>query len=195
MIEPETLVERTASIILAAGGGTRFEGVDHKLLAPLRGYPVVAHAVGHALDAGLAQTIVVQGATDLSDLMPDTVTLLHNPRWDEGIATSLALGIAAADARGFDAVVVGLGDQPFIPPSAWRAVATASIEARIAVATYESRRRNPVRLTRPIWSMLPSTGDEGARALMRERPELVVEVACDGEPVDIDTQADLRRWN
>jgi hypothetical protein len=30
---------------------------------------------------------------------------------------------------------------------------------------------------------------------MRERPEIVAEVPCDGEAVDIDTWEDLLRWS
>ena len=120
------------------------------------------------------------------------MTVVANERWREGQASSLQAGIAAADARGHDAVVVGLGDQPLVPAAAWRAVADA--DAPIATATFDGRRRTPTRLSRAVWPLLPVEGDEGARVLMRSRPDLVVEIACEGEPADVDTLEDLARW-
>jgi CTP:molybdopterin cytidylyltransferase MocA len=181
----------TLAVVLAAGGGSRFAGPQHKLLAPLLEGSVGRVAVERALAAGLDGTLVVVGATELD--LPSGAVVVTNPRWREGIATSLQVAIDHARDAGAEAVVVGLADQPFIEPATWRAVAASS--SPIAVATYAGRRGNPVRLGRRIWPDLPRTGDEGARALMRARPELVAEVPCAGNPADIDTIEDLRAWN
>ena len=186
----------TAAVILAAGAGSRFRpGPDgtHKLLAPFRGHPVVWWAVTNAAAAGLDATWVVTGSVDLSGALPAGVLEIRNEGWAGGQATSLQRAVAEARATGLEALVVGLGDQPLIPAEAWRAVAASA--ADIAVATYDGRRRNPVRLAARVWELLAPAGDEGARSLMRQRPDLVEEVPCRGEPVDIDTREDLHRWN
>ena len=183
----------TAAVVLAAGGGTRFRGATHKLLAEVRGRPVVAWAVGAALAAGLDATAVVVGAIDLTAALPPGVTVLDNPSWADGQATSLQAAVRWAGEAGHDAVVVGLGDQPFVSPGAWRAVAAS--DAPVAVATYGGLRRNPVRLARSVWPLLPVTGDEGARAVFAGRDVQVREVACDGDPADVDTVEDLEAWS
>jgi CTP:molybdopterin cytidylyltransferase MocA len=145
----------------------------------------------------LDQTWVVAGAVDLAlaGVVPPGVTVLRNDQWRDGQATSLQVAVAAARAvPEIESLVVGLGDQPLVAPAAWRAVASSQGRP-IAVATYCGDRRNPVRIDRECWDLLPTAGDEGARLLVRERPELVMEVAVDamGDPVDIDTVADLER--
>ncbi len=181
----------TAAVLLAAGGGSRFSGPTHKLLAPWRGRTVFEWSLASVLAAGLDETIVVARDATLWSLVPPGVTRLLNARWAEGMATSLGVAVAHAQEVGHDAVVVGLADQPLVTPAAWRAVAAAT-ERPVAVATYDGRRRNPVRLQRVVWSLLPETGDEGARSVIRVRPDLVTEVPCSGDPADVDTVDDLR---
>jgi CTP:molybdopterin cytidylyltransferase MocA len=182
------------AVLLAAGGGTRFAGPTHKLLADLHGLPVYRRALDHVLGAAFDHVVVVTGAAEL-DVDESTVTAVHNARWTDGQASSLQVGLAAASAFGSESAVIGLADQPCVPASAWRAVADFASAAPIVVATYNGHRGpNPVRLHRRVWSELPLVGDEGARSLMRLHAEWVAEVACEGSSADIDTLEDLGQW-
>ncbi len=119
---------RTMGVLLAAGGGTRFRAADgsHKLLAELRGVPLWRHSLDHLLAAGFEHNVVITGAATLSGLADTNAQVAHNGAWASGQASSLQMAIAAARAAGVDAIVVGLADQPFVPPEAWRAVADAA---------------------------------------------------------------------
>ena len=181
----------TCAVLLAAGQGSRFIGSSHKLVSPLRGRPLYTWALDSIEAAGFAHVVVVTGCVELD--LPQWVVRAHNPHWNEGQATSLQCGIAAAQALGATAVVVGLADQPFVTAQAWRAMALA--DTPIAVATYAGARGNPVRLDRSIWSLLATEGDHGARSLLSQRPDLVGEVACTGNSADIDTMEELQQWN
>lgn len=180
-----------AAVVLAAGGGSRFGnagGGVPKLLAPFRGKPLVYVAVEAASGAGLDETIVVWGAVDLRPALPDTVTSLCNTQWRSGLATSLGTALAWCAAQGHDAVVVGLGDAPLVPTSAWRAVARST--APLAVATFSGRRHPPVRIERGLWNDVPRSGDVGARMLWRSGTP-VLEVHCQGSPRDVDLPEEL----
>lgn len=182
----------TGLVVLAAGGGSRFAGGAHKLLSEWRGAPLAEQAVHAAVAARSGPVLVVTGAATRLRV-PAGVLVVHHDRWADGQATSLRRAVTVAAALGWRAVVVGLADQPGIGADAWRAV--ASSPHPIAVAVYGDRRRNPVRLGREVWDDLPVSGDEGARTLMRLRPDLVHDVPCAGDPADIDTAEDLHRWN
>ena len=191
-------------VLLAGGLGSRFHDVGHKLLQTLpadRVRPsetVFSRSLAAAIDARIGRVVVVTGrlqAPDLGLADRDDLDVAHNPDWAAGQMSSVRAGVRRAEHSGTDAVVIGLADQPGIEPSAWRAVAAAANSgARIAVATYDGRRANPVALHHTVWDLLAETGDEGARGLMGLRPDLVVEVPCNGSPNDIDTVEDLTRW-
>jgi CTP:molybdopterin cytidylyltransferase MocA len=187
-----------SAIVLAAGAGNRFGG--GKLLAKLGGRPLLETTLENLRDAPVDETIVVVGA-DAEKLREICewygVRTFENEDWERGQSTSVLAGLRACveEARG---AVVLLGDQPLVGAGAVeRLVAAFTRGAKVTVATYGGRRRNPVLFSRETWPLLEAelTGDEGARSVLRRHPELVVEVPCDGlgDPADVDTREDLRR--
>jgi CTP:molybdopterin cytidylyltransferase MocA len=182
--------ETTLAVILAAGEGSRYVGGQHKLEAKLARKPILWWATHHALAAGFVEVLVIEGAIPVVDLVPQQASIAHNDDWADGQSQSLQVAVHYANIFGYDELVVGLGDQPFAPPEAWRRIAAAT-DRPIAVAQFGDRQTPPVRLHRDVWGLLPLDGDEGARQLLRSRPELVTPVACPGSAVDVDTAAEL----
>src|SRR3954470_5097518 len=114
----------TTAVLLAAGGGTRFAGATHKLLAAVDGTPIVRRSLDNVITAGLDHIVVITGAVDLTlvlrlDAELPSIEVIHNPDWQQGQGPSLHAGLRAAAANGSEFAVVGLADQPFVPPSAW----------------------------------------------------------------------------
>lgn len=183
-----------AGLLLAAGAGSRMGGP--KALLELDGEPLVQRGIRLLREGGCAPVVVVVGAAaDEVRGSCDGATVVEAPDWASGMAASLRAGLAALTA---DACVVALVDQPLVTAEAVRRLQAAhGAGARAAVASYAGRARNPVLLDRSTWAdvAVRATGDEGARAWLREHAELVVEVDCTdtGSPDDLDTPQDLAR--
>ena len=177
--------ETTLAVILAAGEGSRFNAPEHKLATKLAKKPLIWWAATHALAAGFVEVLVIEGSVPVSPLVPDAVSIVHNHDWADGQSRSLQVAVHYANMAGYESMVVGLADQPFVPPEAWRLVAASP--SAIAVAKFDKQATPPVRLHSDVWGLLPLDGDEGARGLLRSRPEMVTEVTCPGSAVDVDT--------
>jgi CTP:molybdopterin cytidylyltransferase MocA len=185
-----------SAIVLAAGGGSRFGG--GKLLTKLGGQPIIEAVLDNLREAPVDEIIVVVSA-DAERLREVCerygVRTVANEEWERGQSTSVLTGLRASGGR---VAVVLLGDQPFVGAEAVERLVAAFAEgAKVAVATYGGKRRNPVLFSREVWPLLEAelAGDEGARSVLRRHPELVVEVPCEGvgDPTDVDTREDLRR--
>jgi CTP:molybdopterin cytidylyltransferase MocA len=187
-----------SAVVLAAGAGCRFGG--GKLLAKIGGQPLIEAVLDNLRDAPVDEVIVVAGA-DAERLREVCerygVRTVDNEEWELGQSTSVLAGLRACGAETRAAVVL-LGDQPLVGAGAVdRLVAAFAEGAKVAVATYGGKRRNPVLFSREVWPLLEAelAGDEGARSVLKRHPELVVEVPCEGvgDPTDVDTREDLRR--
>jgi CTP:molybdopterin cytidylyltransferase MocA len=196
------LRSRIPAIVLAAGAGSRFGGA--KLLAPYQGRPLVEAVLRKLHEAPVGEIIAVVGDKPGEEeerlrrlCSLHGALIAENPKWKEGISTSVKRGLAACPPEA-DAAVIVLGDQPLVGAGAVkRLVAAHEGGATVAVATYGGKRRNPALFARETWPMLEEelSGDEGARRFLKRHPEMVTEVPCDdvADPTDVDTPEDLRR--
>ncbi len=210
---------RVAGVLLAAGQGSRFG--QPKALVELDGQTLAERGV-HMLQAGGADPIlVVTGAAPVVLAPADQVHTVYNGEWRTGMGSSLRAALRALSEAGqpddavlppddgpspddavlppdVAAVVVALADQPLVGAGAVaRLIAAHRAGASVAVAAYQGQPRNPVLLAREHWPevIATATGDQGARAFLRARPDLVTRIECGdtGRPDDIDTTADLER--
>jgi CTP:molybdopterin cytidylyltransferase MocA len=186
----------TAIAILAAGRGSRLGGDASKPLVEWRGKPLVRWAVDAALASFLRPVIVVvgyRGDEVRAALAPLDVTIVDNPEWEEGIASSLRAALTAlAPIDDVTAVAVGLADQPRIDPGVYEAL--TAVGSEIVVPHYDGQPGNPVKLARSLWpEAMELRGDAGARMLMRDRVVAWIECTGMGSAVDVDTLEDLER--
>lgn len=187
-----------AALVLAAGRGTRMPRA-HKLTAPLGGVPLVRRVVEAALAARARPVIVVTGheADAVRAVLAGLdVTFAHNPDFAQGLSTSLRTGVAALPKE-VESAIVMLGDMPKVEASLVDRLADALAPTRgrlIAVPVAEGRHGNPVALARPLFpALMTLEGDVGARQIIAQNPDLVVEVPVEGEGafLDIDTSEEL----
>lgn len=190
---------RTVALVLAAGASRRFG--SPKLIAPLLGRPLLQHVLDAVAAAGLGDVVVVLGerATEVEQAMAwRAERRVVNPRPQDGLSSSLRLGLdAAAEDAAADAVLVVLGDQPSLRPGTVAAVlaAGARSDRPLVRARYpDDDAPNPVLVRRSAWALVAGLeGDRGLGPLLGLRPDLVLEVPVDGGNPDVDTPDDLAR--
>ncbi|MGW2779778.1 nucleotidyltransferase family protein [Streptomyces populi] len=185
-------------LVLAAGGGRRLGGRP-KALLPHRGRPLVEHAVEALRAGGCARVHVVLGAE--ADAVRDRASLsgcvlVDNPRWEEGMGSSLRAGLGSLAGSGARAALVSLVDQPGIGREAVaRVLAAYASPLTLAAAAYDGERGHPALFGAAHWTGIAAaaTGDRGARAYLRAHADTVVLVECGdvARAYDIDTEADL----
>ena len=185
---------RIAGIVLAAGRSTRM-GPRNKLLELVEGEPMLRRAVMTALASRARPVVVVTGhmrEVVMAALAGLDVQITHNPRYAEGLSTSLAAGIKALP-QGLDGALIALGDMPGVAPAHLdRLIAAfAPKEGRaICIAMHAGKRGNPLLFAAEFFGELTEiTGDTGARYLIGRHQEQIAEVEMDSAAVlmDVDT--------
>jgi molybdenum cofactor cytidylyltransferase len=179
----------------------RFGGTAPKVLGLFHGRPLLAYALDAARDSGCAPTVLVVSDDRVAEAAAPDVVVVRNDAPERGIASSLQCALRhLEDDPTVPAAVVGLADQPLVGAAAYRSIAAAyDAGARLAYATYDGERGNPVLLGREHWpEAIALSGDEGARVLLRRHGGIAVPCGDAGAAADVDTPQDLAelesRW-
>jgi molybdenum cofactor cytidylyltransferase len=190
------------AVILAAGRASRMGstgqndgGMPHKLLAEFDGVPLVRKTVETVLSADISHVHVVTGyrSADIQRALNGLdIEVVSNPDYEEGMASSLRLGISATgeDCSG---VFVILADMPFISPRHLNTMLDAFAEHdgfAIVRAASGAKRGNPILLPRSTFAAISQLeGDIGARSIIEESGLAVIDIDIgDAALIDVDTK-------
>lgn len=170
-----TRVFPVACIVLAAGEGKRFGGpkADATLRSGERFLDVV---VRRAAEAGCDPVIaVVRRGTSV----PAPALGVETRRPDPEPISSVRLGLAALANARVEGTLLWPVDHPFVELASVLAVLDAArrTPAPVVVPVFEGRRGHPTYFSRDTFLALMTVRDGGARAVIRDYGDAVVEVA------------------
>jgi len=189
------------AVLLAAGAGSRL-GHRPKSLLELGGVALIRRQLIELSGAGIEALVVVLGhhAEAIEAAVRGLpVSLVRNPRPEDGQASSLRVGLAALGGT-LDAALVALADQPLINAQDITALIDAFMlrgPARMVVPRVGGQPGNPVILEaslRDEW--LAGASDVTGQRWRRDHPEQVHWFDSDNQHyrIDIDTEQDLQRF-
>lgn len=181
-----------AGLVLAAGGSSRLGRPKQTL--PYRDGTVLGTVLDCARACGFDQLLVALGggAADVRAQVDLTgATVVDNPSYGGGCSSSIAAALPALDPR-CDVLVLMLGDQPGVGPTAVRTLLARHGAAPVAVCRYEDGRGHPFAFRRELFDDLAELhGDKAVWKLLERRGAGVAEVRVPGRvPPDVDTWAD-----
>jgi molybdenum cofactor cytidylyltransferase len=187
-------IDNVYAIILAAGSSSRMG--NPKQLLEWHNRPLLAHALTNIREILHDRVIVVLGAhaeliqtsIDLGD-----VTSIVNSQWQEGMASSIRVGIKALPTSA-TAVLIMLCDQPLINAehiqnllSGWQHAPTL-----IAVSEYHQSVGVPVVFPAEFFTdLLALKGVRGAKPLILDFKDRLLKIPLPEAEVDIDKPEDF----
>ena len=178
-------------VLLCAGRSKRF-GEGSKLLEPLYGRPLVQHTAATLGVLPFARRLAVVPADDEQLgrlLIAESFDLVPNTRPQDGASQSIRLGLEEAARLKPTAVLVALGDMPFVTPVHIRRLIHTG---RPALSLDPSGWRSPPALFPAIMVEALLENREDPRETLKGAPDVALQRAAPGELVDFDTLDDFR---
>lgn len=188
----------TGLIILAAGQGSRFGQPKQNLI--FQKQTLLDRAIATAVSSNCFPIIVVTGAhADLveTSVKAPNVSIVFNPNWEEGMASSIRTGIEAMKVYpDIDNTLFLLCDQPLVTPKLINEmVRKQDISGKAIVGcTYNNTIGVPMLFHRVLFDeLMQLKGHEGAKKILKGHPDNIATVPFNGGSLDIDTPEDYER--
>lgn len=183
---------KTAIVILAAGSSSRMG--QPKQLLPYRGKPLLRHAVEQALGAACGPVVVVLGSNPTAfevvlEGLP--VEVCVNPRWEEGMGTSIHAGVCAAGDA--EAVILTLADQPLLTSAIYSRLWELHLQSSkpVVASSYAGTVGVPVLFHKSRFpALLGLAAGQGCKGLILSAGEDAQLVDCPEAETDVDTVRD-----
>lgn len=200
---PEPKSRQIAAVVLAAGLSSRMKGMN-KLLEKIDGTPIIVRTLSNILHSKVTSITVVVGNDSDSirkTLLEAGLTDIHivaSPNYTSGLSQSLISGLNALPPE-IEGALVCLADMPFMPPADIDRLIAAFNPAEnnlVVTPVHNGRRGNPVLWGKRFFPRIQKlTGDKGARQILGEVEDFIVdvEISHDGIFIDIDNPDDLSR--
>jgi molybdenum cofactor cytidylyltransferase len=174
-----------------------------KQLLPLGDSTLLERTLQNVRNAELEEVILILGSSadficeQLSESLAEDLSVVTNPDYEEGMASSLRAGIGAV-SPGADGALIVLADQPFVRPETLKRIVEeyCRTHAEIVIPMHDGRRGNPVLLDRSVFEeVMALEGDVGCRAIFDSHQDGIVkvEVKDPGILLDIDNPEDYER--
>lgn len=187
--------ERIAAVLLAAGSSTRFGDAD-KLMADLRGKPVVAHTLETVASMAFAHLVAVVRPIDVAPVIHRKLDrrgydIIVNDQPEDGLSGSIVRAVEhVMDMRRVRGILICLADMPNVPPSHYNRICLAAEDIRSVVASTDGFSPSPPAFIgrKHFPELLSLKGDQGARALLSHGLQIETTNAI---LHDIDTPDDL----
>jgi molybdenum cofactor cytidylyltransferase len=185
------------SAILLAAGESRRMGRPKQLLE-WQGKPLLLHVLENLIRSSADEIILVLGreAKKIRKSLPEfPIKIVVNPNYQTGMASSLRQGLLAMNP-GSEAFLLCLADQPGIGPDLIRGFRQAEPRRGIVRPVYRGVPGHPVLIgARYLPEALQLIGDAGARRILINHPEDILEIEVEQEAVlmDMDTPEEYRK--
>ena len=195
-------VDKDIHAVLLAAGRSKRMGRNNKLLLDVDGIPLVRKSAINILNSNVAYMTVVTGFDEkkiVGALSGLNVNFVKNVNFREGLSSSLKAGLTNITPSP-SAVIICLADMPKIQPEHLNQLIEnfdPSKGFEICIPTNKGKRGNPVLIgSRFFPHIFETSGDFGAKHVMMQHPDKIVEVEIGTSDIhlDIDTQDEYKKF-